>query len=229
MSAIAIIPARGGSKRIPRKNVIDFCGRPLIAWTITAALESNLFRKVLVSTDDPEIAEISRQWGAECPFMRDAFYDDYADSSEATIHALQQAQEYFNEDYEITVQLMSTCPLRRAADVRDAFDAFQQGKRTFQISCFAHGWMNPWWAMTLSDDGIGKPLIPEGRGKRSQDLQHLYCPSGAIWIARTSALLDNGSFYAEPLRYQPMHWKAAVDIDSYDDLLMAKALKNIAN
>jgi len=224
VKTIAIIPARGGSKRIPRKNVIDFCGRPLIAWTIAAARESGLFDRVLVSTEDPEIASVAREWGADCPFLRDSHYDDHSGASEATIQALQQTREYFGEDYELTVQLMATCPLRGVGEIKAALAAFRQYRRTFQVSCFAYGWMNPWWALQLDAQGQGERLFPRHRGKRSQDLPPLYCPTGAVWLARTEALMASGSFYSEPLCYEPMHWTRAVDIDTPEDLLMARCL-----
>ena len=90
---IAVIPARGGSKRIPRKNIIGFFGKPLIAWTIDAARESGLFDRVLVSTDDAEIAAIARDWGAEVPFLRDRHADDVAPVARATLRALEQVRE----------------------------------------------------------------------------------------------------------------------------------------
>lgn len=224
MRAIAVIPARGGSKRIPRKNIVDFFGRSLIGWTIQAAIESKEFARVVVSTEDPEIAEVAVAEGAECPFLRYEHYDDFSSASEATISTVRQAQDHFGETYEIAAQLMATCPLRSATQISDSFEAYRKKGRTFQISCFEYGWMNPWWAMRLSKDGVGVRLYPDGQGKRSQDLERLYCPTGALWIARTSALLAQGTFYGEPLRYEPIDWTSAVDIDTLDDLQMAKAL-----
>ena len=93
--AIAIIPARGGSERIKKKNILDFFGKPLIAWTIEAAIKSELFQKVLVSTEDEEIAEISLELGAEVPFLRKDYADDFSEVSKATISSLNQAEEYW--------------------------------------------------------------------------------------------------------------------------------------
>jgi CMP-N-acetylneuraminic acid synthetase len=90
---IAIILARGGSKRLPRKNILDFHGKPLLAWTVEAALHSGKFDRVLVSTDDREIADIARSFGAEVPFLRKIAAGDHASSSEATLAALQQAED----------------------------------------------------------------------------------------------------------------------------------------
>ncbi|NCC62103.1 MAG: pseudaminic acid cytidylyltransferase, partial [Verrucomicrobiae bacterium] len=91
MSAIAIIPARGGSKRIPRKNIRDFCGKPIIAYSIEVALQSGLFNRVIVSTDDREIADVSQRYGADIPFMRPkALADDYTGTHEVMVHALER-------------------------------------------------------------------------------------------------------------------------------------------
>jgi CMP-N-acetylneuraminic acid synthetase len=222
--AIAIIPARGGSKRIPRKNVIDFMGRPMIAWTIEAALESGRFDRVVVSTDNPEIAEISKGLGAAVPFLRQVHADDGAPVSLATIAALSQAEAEFGEPYRTVVQLMANCPLRNAADISHALSAFVVGKRQFQISCFRFGWMNPWWAVQLAADGTPRPLFPEARTARSQDLPPLYCPTGAIWIADVAALKAAGTFYGPGHRYEPISWVSALDIDDAEDLAMARAL-----
>jgi len=221
---IAVIPARGGSKRIPRKNMINFDGRPMIAWTIDAACGSGLFDRVVVSTDDPEIADVSRAHGAEVPFMRDQHADDHATVSAATVRAVEQAEETFGETYDTVCQLMANCPLRGADDIRAHMTAFQGRSAHFQISCFKFGWMNPWWAVKLGDGGRPEALFPNARESRSQDLGDLYCPTGAIWIAHTAALKDAGTFYGEGIVYEPMNWRNAVDIDDNDDLDMARAI-----
>ncbi|NDA72499.1 MAG: hypothetical protein EBX69_03485, partial [Betaproteobacteria bacterium] len=94
---IAIIPARGGSKRLPRKNIMAFNGKPMITWTIEAALKSEMFSKVLVSTDDDEIRQVSIEAGAEVPFLRQVAFDDHATSSEATLAALYQAEQHWGD------------------------------------------------------------------------------------------------------------------------------------
>ena len=110
---IAIIPARSGSKRIPKKNIIDFMGKPMIAWTIEAARESKIFYDVLVSTDSEEIANLSRRFGASAPFLRDAKdADDITPVSEATINALINMENKSNVKYDMVVQLMPNCPCR---------------------------------------------------------------------------------------------------------------------
>lgn len=221
---IAIIPARGGSKRIPEKNIIDFAGKPMIAWTIEAALNSGCFDRVLVSTEDEKIARIARDCGAEVPFLRESHTDDFSAVSEATLSALNQATAYWQEDYHIVVQLMANCPLRTAADIQEALNTFEQSSRAFQISCFRYGWMNPWWAVKIDDNGRPSRLFEDALSQRSQDLPELYCPTGAIWIAKVADFKNAGTFYGADHCFVPMNWENAVDIDDNEDLNFARAL-----
>lgn len=223
MKHIAIILARGGSKRLPRKNILDFQGKPMIVWTIEAAIQSGVFDRVLVSTDDDEIAAVSRQAGASVPFLRQQANDDMAPSSEATLAALLQAESFWDERYDAVTQLMANCPLRDASDIRDAAAAFLKSGASAQISCFRYGWMNPWWAARLGDHGVPEYIFPEARKARSQDLPPLYCPSGALWMADSQVLKQSKSFYVPGHVMHPMSWISAMDIDDAEDLEMAQA------
>ncbi|MDD2892326.1 MAG: acylneuraminate cytidylyltransferase family protein [Halothiobacillaceae bacterium] len=224
MKRVAIIPARGGSKRIPGKNIIDFCGKPMVAWTIEAALKSGCFDQILVSTDSEEIAEVSIAAGASVPFLRQENADDAAASSTATISALKQAETHWKTRFGRVAQLMPNCPLRDAEHIRAAMDNFHVQNIEYQISCFRFGWMNPWWAVKLDGDRVPTRLFPDEMTRRSQDLEQLYCPTGAIWIAGRDALLEAGTFYGPDHRYYPMDWVGAVDIDDMDDYRMALVL-----
>lgn len=222
---IAIIPARGKSKRIPQKNILEVAGKPMIAYTIEAALKSQLFDRVLVSTDDDQIARISEEYGAWVPFKRSEYVDDYSTVSDVTINALEVLESEFDETYDMVVQLMANCPLRDYTEITKATEFFETNGHNFQISCFQYGWMNPWWAHRLDNDMKAKPLFTEEmKGKRSQDLDSLYCPTGAIWIAQTAALIQSKSFYGEDYRFFPMSWRKALDIDDYEDLKMVEIL-----
>ena len=221
---IAVIPARGGSKRLPKKNIIDFFGKPLIAWTIEAALQSKLFDRIVVSTDSGEISDIAQDYGAEVPFLRDSSYDDHSPVSAATVATLKQAQLTLGETYDIVIQLMANCPLRNSKDIVNAYQNFLSIGSDSQISCFKFGWMNPWWAVTLDDTKHPLPLFPEKAGKRSQDLPPLYCPTGAIWIAKYAALMESGTFYTPGHTFFSMPWQSALDIDDQDDLEMCRAV-----
>lgn len=220
---VAIIPARGGSKRIPKKNIIDFLGKPMIAYTIEAAIESNCFDDIIVSTDDSEIAEISVQYGAKVPFLREQYADDHSTISQATIHTLQKLSTELSKNYEIVVQLMANCPIRNSEDIVRASSYFDDNVHDFQISAFKFGWMNPWWAHKLEDNFTATPIFDdEIRNRRSQDQPDLYCPTGAIWIADSNKLIGSGTFYGDLHRFYPIDWKKAVDVDNYDDLEFAK-------
>lgn len=218
---IAIIPARGGSKRIPHKNIIDFFGKPLIAWTIEAAQESGIFERVIVSTDDEQIAKVAQQYGAEVPFMRQAFADDYSPVSLVTTDALEQL---LPDRYDTVVQLMANCPLRTSDAIRASYAYFIKHKLDFQLSCFPFGWMNPWWAYKLDEHNTPEPLFSDNlRNMRSQDQERLYCPTGAIWMAKAEKLCQQKTFYGDGYKFFPLSWEESVDIDDYEDLKMAKA------
>lgn len=221
---IAIIPARGGSKRIPKKNIIDFNGLPMIAWTIRAAKQSELFNRIIVSTDDSEIAEISKKFGAEVPFLRTDCADDYSKVSAATICALHQAMNYWQEEYNVVIQLMANCPLRTSEDIKTLVSVFETEDRTAQISCFEYGWMNPWWAATIDKVGRPEQIFSDTLTQRSQDLPKLYCPTGAIWISTVKALVTHKTFYSPDHTFEPISLKSAMDIDNYEDLKIANAL-----
>ena len=222
--AIAIIPARSGSVRIPHKNVLTFRGAPMITWTIRAALQAELFDRVLVSTDSPVIAEIARDAGADVPFFREVFYDAKSPVSDATIASLEQAGRFWKETYTSVVQLMPNCPLRTAADIQDSMEIFTGHGSHFQLSCFRPGWANPWWAATLDEGSRPQPLFPEALSKRSQDLLPTFIPSGAIWIANAQQLIDAGTFWGPGHVWSALPWQSATDIDEPEDLNFAEAV-----
>jgi CMP-N-acetylneuraminic acid synthetase len=221
---LAVIPARGGSKRLPRKNIMPFHGKPLIAWSIEAALSCGLFDRVLVSTDDKEIAEVAVRYGASVPFLRRSFSDDQSPVSLATISALEQIEFELNETYSVVVQLMANCPMRTESDIRAGITNFERSGAPSQISCFRFGWMNPWWACRLDDVGQPDLLFPETINVRSQDLPKLFCPTGALWAAQTSALRSARTFHMPGRVFFEMPWDSAVDIDDIDDFRMAEAV-----
>lgn len=213
---------REGARSDSRKNIVDFHGLPMIAWTIRAAVESEMFSRVIVSTEDPEIAEVSRRHGAEAPFLRVDNHDDFTPVSRATIEALQQSEQFYRREFETAVQLMANCPLRDACDIQEAVSSFDERNLEFQLSCFRYGWINPWWAFSIDDSGGANHAFPELFFRRSQDLPPLYCPTGAIWIANSKALRTAGTFYGPNHKFKRLSWLSAVDIDDEADLAMAK-------
>ncbi len=224
LGRLAVIPARGGSKRIPRKNVRLLDGRPMIGYTIDAALESGLFDRIVVSTDSEEIAEVAASAGAEVPFLRsERLADDLTPVSEVTADVLDRIDPS-NRLYDSVAQLMPNCPLRTAADIRDSFTAFRTAGSHSQISVTQYGWQNPWWAMRLGDGGELQPLFEQKVVARSQDLPELFCPTGAVWWAKAATLRRTRTYHVPGRTGWKIAWQHGVDIDTEDDWTMAETL-----
>jgi len=229
-TCLAVIPARGGSKRIPGKNIRELCGKPLIAYTIESALKCGVFSKVVVSTDSEQIAHIAEQFGADIPFIRDpGLSDDYTPVSMATLDALEQVDRN-NNIFIHVAQLMPNCPLRDSLDVVESHRNYIEMNSFAQISITRYGWVNPWWAMTLGPGHELSPVNEEMLQKRSQDLPELYCPTGAIWWARADILRRNRTFHVQGRTGWEIHWQHALDIDDemgwfFAELLMSHRIK----
>ena len=224
MSLLAVIPARGGSKGIPRKNIKELLGKPLIAWTIEAAIQSKIFDKVIVSTDSVKIKEISLKFGAEVPFLRKKFADSKSISSLATLNTLEQCIIKWNTNFENVFQLMPTCPLRGKNVIISANKYFKKSKTNSLITCANFAWQNPYWSVELKKNNVGSQIFPEMFTQRSQDQKTLYGVSGAIWISKTKTLRKYKTFYSPKHRYFPIDWDSALDIDTYDDLKLANSI-----
>jgi N-acylneuraminate cytidylyltransferase len=221
---IAVIPARGGSKRLPGKNIMDFMGKPMIAWTIEAALESKLFDIVLVSTDSHEIAEVSTYYGAQVPFLRNSHADDFSTVSEATLRALTQIESFSGECFNTVVQLMANCPLRSSQCILNQVREYEVKGDSSLLSGFKYGMFNPWWAHYRDENKNLKRLNNEiNENLRSQDLPKLICPSGATWITNCNLLKKYKTFYAPNYNLFEMSWQEAIDIDDEEDYNLAKA------
>jgi len=217
---LAVIPARGGSRRVPGKNVRPLLGRPALAYTVDAALRSGLFERVVVSTDSEAVAEVALRCGAEVPFLRDAaLADDNTPVSAATADMLKRLDP-MREWCATVAQLMPNCPLRTVDDVRDSHAAFVAGGSCSQISVAEFGWQNPWWSMRLGAGGELVPLFPSEVTRRSQELTPLYCPTGAIWWATAETLRREGSFHVSGRTGWVIPWERAVDVDTESDWAM---------
>lgn len=222
--SIAVLPARGGSKRIPRKNIRLFAGKPIIAYSIEAALKSGLFSSVVVSTDDEEIAEISKACGAEVPFLRSGdLADDFTPISAVTADAVHRLDPE-GARFPFVCQLMVNCPLRNENDIVNSFEQIVRSGAESQISVSRFGWQMPWWAMKRRDDFVLEPLFESKRCARSQDLDPLFCPTGAVWWARVPSLLKHRSFHAPGVTGWEIPWQRAMDIDTEEDWAMAEFL-----
>ncbi|MGL4610491.1 MAG: pseudaminic acid cytidylyltransferase [Trueperaceae bacterium] len=225
---LAVIPARGGSKRIPRKNIKSLHGKPMIAYTIEAALQSEIFERVVVSTDDVEIAEMSKQYGAEVPFVREAaLADDHTPASLVTLDALGKLEAQ-GSSYTYVSQLMPNCPLRSAEDIQKSFKQFQHTNADTQLSVNRFGWLNPWWAFKIEQHHKLSPLFPEAFTTRSQDLATLYALTGALWWAKSDVLKREKTFHVETRTGFELSWQHALDIDDEEDWKMAEVLLELA-
>lgn len=222
---LAIIPARGGSKRLPRKNVLELAGKPLIAWTIEAALQSRYIDRVIVSTDDEEIAQAARQCGADVPFLRpEALARDETTSIDVLNHALQELENR-GERYRYLVLLQPTSPLRSAAHI-DAAIALLLDKQADAVVSVAELDHPVEWSNTLPENLSLDGFFPARyRGMRSQDLPKRYRINGAIYITdvkrfrKENALVYDGNSFA-----YIMDRRVSIDVDEETDFLLAKAL-----
>ncbi|WP_288474623.1 pseudaminic acid cytidylyltransferase [uncultured Pseudomonas sp.] len=224
MTAIAIIPARGGSKRVPRKNIKAFHGRPMIAHSIQAALESGLFARVVVSTDDGEIAEVARSWGAEVPFVRPAtLADDHAGTVEVIQHAVAALREQ-GEDFAYACCLYATAPFVTPADLArglEALDDHPDKAYAFTVTDYASPVQR---ALRLRPDGGVESLYPEFYETRSQDLEPAFHDAGQFYWGRTEAWAQGAPLHAPhslPIRL-PRH--RVQDIDTPEDWRRAEVM-----
>ena len=221
---LAVIPARGGSKRVPGKNIRPLLGEPAIAYTIRAAVDSGVFERVVVSTDSEAIAAAALEYGAEVPFVRPAaLADDHTPVSDVTLDALQRLDPR-GVVFHHVAQLMPNCPLRTAADVRDSYAQFERTGAPSQLSVTRFGWQNPWWAMRRTPSMALDPLFAQEVTRRSQDLPELFCPTGVIWWAPAETLRSALTFHVAGRTGWEIPWQRAVDIDTEDDWAMAEAL-----
>jgi N-acylneuraminate cytidylyltransferase len=199
-------------------------GRPAIAYSIEAARKSGLFLRVVVSTDEVDIARVAEQWGADVPFLRERrLADDQTPVSAATLDTLERLDPD-GSIYSCVAQLMANCPLRTAANVVDSYHQFQQTGAASQISVTRYGWLNPWWAMSCSQSRRLAPLFPARACERSQDLPRLFCPTGAVWWIRSDVFRAQRTFHIDDRTGWELPWHEGVDIDNADDWRLAELL-----
>ncbi len=212
---IAVIPARGGSKRIPRKNIKDFCGRPMMAWAISTAKVSGLFDHIIVSTDDNEIAELARSWGAETPFVRPAdLADDLTPTVPVVAHAVKSCLDSgWVADY---VCCIYPCvPFLQKSDLVAALSLAQERDADFvyPVSEYAHPIQR---AMRQLPGNKMQFLRPEYELTRTQDLEKTYHDAGQFYWGKASAWLAHKKMHTDGLGMPIPNWRV-VDIDSIDD------------
>lgn len=220
---VAVIPARGGSKRIPRKNIKEFCGKPMIAWSIETANASGLFDRVIVSTDDPEIADVARRFGAESPFERPAeLSNDHAATTEVVAHATRWLQEQ-HQDVEAVCCIYATAPFIQVDDLRRAWDALNSGEWdfAFAVTEFAAPIFR---SFRQNTDGGIEMFYPEHFLTRSQDLPTALHDAGQFYWGRPQAWIEGRRvFDRRSIPEIIPRWRVQ-DIDTAEDWMRAELM-----
>ncbi|QOP40828.1 cytidylyltransferase domain-containing protein [Sulfurimonas marina] len=215
---LAIIPARGGSKRLPRKNILDLNGKPLITWTIEAGMKSKYIDKVVVSSDDDEILNKSKEYGSKTIKRPNELATDTSTTFDTIKHTIENMEEY---DY--IVLLQPTSPLRNEKHIDEAIKLLEEKQADAVISVceLDHSLL---WSNTLPEDkNMSNFLRNEVNNKRSQDLEIYYRINGALYICKTEKLLENkGFFLKENIFSYIMERKYSIDIDEKIDFQIAQ-------
>jgi len=223
---VAIIPARGGSKRIVQKNVKHFCGKPIIAYSIETAISSNIFDKVIVSTDDKEIAETAKDYGAEVPFVRPAsLSDDYTATNAVIIHGIKW---FLDQGYRLNSVccIYATAPLIQKDDLIKAHKIFLTNKWEFVFSATSFVYPIQRAFKKLKTDGI-RMFQPEHFQTRSQDLPAAYHDAGQFYFGKTEAWLENIITFSEKSTIITIPPYRTVDIDTEEDWIRAELIMEL--
>lgn len=220
---VAIIPARGGSKRIPRKNIRLFAGKPVLAYSIAAARATGLFDRVLVSTDDEEIASVARQWGAETPFVRPAdLADDYAGTNEVVAHALNWLAES-GSPADLACCIYATAPFVTPASLSLGLEALRLEGKIFAFSVTSFDFPI-YRAIRLLPDGGVSPCFPEFIEHRSQDLETAYHDAGQFYWGQSSAFVEGLPLFAPYSAPVVLPRHQVQDIDTEEDWERAESM-----
>lgn len=216
-TVLAIIPARGGSKRLPRKNLLPLGGKPLIGWTIEAAMKSRYIDRIVVTSDDAEILAIAQSYGIEALRRPDDLATDTAGTFETVEHAIGHSPR---SDW--IVLLQPTSPLRKAHHIDEALEK-AVAKNADAVISVCESDHSPLWSNTLPEDGDMRHFLREEvRNKRSQDLEKYYRINGAVYVCKTVPLLEQKSFFLNANIYAyPMDRESSVDIDEEIDFKIA--------
>ncbi len=224
-SVMAIIPARGGSKGLPEKNIKELYGKPLIAWSIEVAKACSVIDKIVVSTDDENIADVAKTYGAEMPFMRPAeLANDTASTIDVIFHAINWLREHENYQPEYILLLQPTSPLRTVEDIEGAIQTLKD-KDARAIVSVCETDHHLWWSSTLPENSNMKAFLrPEILNKRRQDLPVFFRLNGAIYLSETEYLIECKGFFGPDTFAYKMPRSRSVDIDSAIDFKLAGLL-----
>lgn len=223
---LAIVPARGGSKGLPGKNIKKLCGKPLIAWSIEAGLKSNYIDEIMVTTDSKEIADIAKQYGANVPFLRpDYLASDTATSFDTIKHAIDYYKNEKNKVFDYIVLLEPTSPLRKVYDIDNAIENLMNTSADAIVGICKTEDQNPAFLVNKDiNNFISGYEHKEMKVLRRQEIKDVYFFEGTIYISKTNILLDKKTFYHEnTIGYIVPKFKS-LEIDDMDDFIMLEAI-----
>lgn len=222
MTSVCVITARGGSKRIPRKNVREFCGKPIIAYSIEAALESELFDEVMVSTDDEGIAQVAKSYGAKVPFMRSAeTSNDYAVTEDVIVEVLGCYKNMLGKSFDTVCCVYPTAPFVTADELCEAFGKLTDEAANAVVPVTEFDFP-PQRAFKVNENGFATYAHPEFATARSQDLEPLCHDCGRFYFAKTDALLEHRDFIMPGCAVIRIPPERVQDIDTEDDWRLAE-------
>jgi CMP-N-acetylneuraminic acid synthetase len=222
---ICIIPARGGSKRIPNTNIVDFHGKPMLAYTIEAAIKSGLFgQEIYVSSDSEKILKIAKRYKVKTIKRPAAISGDKAGLESAVLHLLENAGA---NRFDNLCLMMPNCPLRSSVDVRNSYKSFLKSKASTLMSVVAYEWLYPFWALQEKNEVL-KPFFSKKYFIDSKLLpKDIYCPTGAVRWVNIKKFLKHKTFYGKDLAKYVIPFERSADIDTFADLELAKKLFRI--
>jgi N-acylneuraminate cytidylyltransferase len=220
MKNLCIIPARGGSKRIPRKNIKPFMGKPIMAYSIEAAMQSGLFDEVMVSTDDEEFAEIAKQYGASVPFLRsEKTANDYASTVDVLLEVLMMYCER-NEVFDNICCLYSTAPFVTSDRLKEAYGNIEKGaEASFTMVQYSYPVQR---SLRLNDKGYVEMVYPEHLSSRSQDLEPIYHDAGQFYFTKVSALKEQKTLWCKKTIPLVLSELEVQDLDTLTDWQLAE-------
>lgn len=217
---LAIIPARGGSKGIINKNIVDISGKPLISWTIEAAKNSKYISKLILSSNDSNIIQIALDYGCEAPFIRpEELSQDHSSSSDVVLHAIEQIP-----DFEYIMLLQPTSPLRTSKHIDESFELMISSNADSCVSISSLSKSINWMYYQEKNKHISPVIDVDHRETRRQNVKMPYALNGAIYIMRTKKFLEKKSFLSSNMVGYEMSSESSIDIDSYSDLDLFKRI-----
>lgn len=219
---LALITARGGSKSIPDKNIASLAGKPMIAWTIEEALRSSHLDKVFVSTDSPRIAEVSRNYGAEVPFLRPSeLAQDDSPHVPVVMHAVEWLESNYNKRYEYVLLLQPTSPFRTASDI-DSIIRIGIEKNADCVISVGDALSHPYYLRTVDEKGLIRDMVDRPQGYlRRQDLTNVYSENGALYLIKRDVLMKEKTLRPSCTYAYIMPKERSLDIDSPWDFHLA--------